>query len=260
MTDQQTDLEAALERVVQAAREHLAAVRTAQGRVDDDDVWRAYVALNNASVAYDELLLDAFGEVTPWDVEVIDADEADERFGVGIGGVDGAEPADPYPGVISVRQRRDYRVPSVAALLRVAEAARRAGAGPAEEPDDEPVGSVGEAVLELLQNGDGSLGALDVPELEPLDGILTVSEVASPLDPAAYDADDAAGPFRPGPQDRLLGRFDEHPFPDDDADDELDDEAPDEAVTADEGPVAGSGPAGAGASGAAASDGRGPGR
>ena len=84
-------------------------------------------------------------------------------------GADGSEPTDPHPQVISVRQRRDYRVPSVAALLRVAEAARRSAV-----PEDEeagPVESVGEAVLELLQAGDGSLASLDIPELEPLDGL-----------------------------------------------------------------------------------------
>src|ERR1041385_5410587 len=106
MTDRHAELDAALERVVTAARDHLAAVKAADGRADDDEVWRAYVELNNASNEYDELLLDAFGEVTPWDVEAIDPDEADREFGVG---VDGTEPGDPYPKVLSVRQRRDYR-------------------------------------------------------------------------------------------------------------------------------------------------------
>jgi len=222
MTDQQIELDAALDRVVEAARVHLAAVKTAQGRIDDDDVWQAYVALNNASYEYDELLLDAFGEVTPWDVESIDPDEADERLGVGLGGVDGNEPADPHPQVISVRQRRDYRVPSVAALVRVADAARRATASP--EHESEPVEGVGEAVLELLQAGDGSLGALDVPELEPLDGVVTVSEVSVALDVEAFAADDAAGPFRPGAEDVLVGRLDEHPFADLDEDPQADSE------------------------------------
>ncbi|MBQ0981297.1 hypothetical protein ABZ356_21110 [Micromonospora zamorensis] len=206
MTDQHGELDAALERVIEAARHHLAAVRAAQGRVDDDDVWQAYVALNNASFAYDERLLDAFGEVTPWDVDSIDPDEADERFG----GVDGAEASDPHPRVISVRQRRDYRVPSVAALLRVAEAARREGTPEDDEPA--PVEGVGEAVLELLQSGDGSLGALDVPELEPLDGVVMVSEVGTPVDLESFDDDDAVGPFQPAADDRLVGRLDEHPF------------------------------------------------
>jgi hypothetical protein len=217
MTDQYAELDAALEAVIESARGHLAAVKAAKGRIDDDDVWQAYVTLNNASFAYDELLLDAFGEVTPWDVESIDPDEADQRFGVGLGGVDGAEPTDPHPQIVSVRQRRDYRVPSVAALLRIAEAARR-DAVPDDE-ESEPVESVGEAVLELLQAGDGSLSSLDVPELEPLDGLLTVSEIAAPLDLEAFAEDDGVGPFTPAEGDLLVGRLDEHPFPDDDEQD-----------------------------------------
>lgn len=210
MTDQHAELDAALERVIESARAHLAAIKAAQGRIDDDDVWQAYVALNNASFDYDERLLNAFGEVTPWDVEKIDVEEADVRFGIGPGGADGAEPTDPHPRVVSVRQRRDYRVPSVSALLRAAEAARRAGLP--EEEESGPVEGVGEAVLELLQAGDGSLGALDVPELDPLDGVVMVSEVAAPLDLEAFDDDDSVGPFQPGSGDQLVGRLDEHPF------------------------------------------------
>ena len=215
MTDQYAELDAALERVVEAAKAHLAAVKAAQGRVDDDDVWQAYVNLNNTSFAYDERLLDAFGEVTPWDVESIDPDEADQRFGgaAGIGGGD----TDPHPRVISVRQRRDYRVPSVSALLRVADAARRNLVPADEEAGD--VESVGEAVLELLQAGDGSLSSLDVPELEPLDGLLTVSEVKTPLDLEAFEDEDGAGPFAPDPDDQLVGRLDEHPFTEEEEED-----------------------------------------
>jgi hypothetical protein len=222
MTDQFAELDAALDRVVEATRAHLAAVKAAhakrppgeaaqaRGLIDDDDVWQAYVDLNNASFAYDDLLLSNFGEVTPWDVEAIDPDEADRRFGLGVGGIDGGLEADPYPQVISVRQRRDYRVPSVGALLRAAEAARRS----VVPEDDDPgvIESVGEAVLELLQAGDGSLAALDVPELEPLDGLLTVSEVAKPLNLEEFADEDGAGPFAPAGDDLLVGRLDEHPF------------------------------------------------
>jgi hypothetical protein len=214
MTENHAELDTALDRVVEAARAHLAAVKAAQGRIDDDDVWQAYVDLNNASYAYDERLLDTFGEVTPWDVESIDPDEADQRFGLGVGGLDGGAPEDPHPHVISVRQRRDYRVPSVGALLRAAEAARRSSVP--EDDDPGAVESVGEAVLELLQAGDGSLGALDVPEMEPLDGLLTVSEAGKPLDLEAFDDTDGAGPFVPAADEVLVGRLDEHPFlPDD---------------------------------------------
>ncbi|WP_038841157.1 hypothetical protein [Salinispora arenicola] len=206
MTDQHGELDSALERVVEAARHHLAAVRAAQGRIDDDDVWQAYVALNNASYAYDEQLMDAFGEVTPWDVQAIDPDEADQR----LAGPDGAPGNDAYPRVISVRQRRDYRVPSVSALIRAAGSARRAETPDEDEPA--PVEGVGEAVLELLQSGDGSLAALDVPELEPLDGVVMVSEVGAAVDLESFDDDDPVGPFQPAADDRLVGRLDEHPF------------------------------------------------
>jgi hypothetical protein len=119
--------------------------------------------------------------------------------------------------VVSVRQRRDYRVPSIGALLRVADVARRNSV-----PDDEDAGAVetvGEAVLELLQAGDGSLASLDVPELEPLDGLLTVSEIVEPLDLEAFEDSDGDGPFKPQEGDLLVGRLDEHPFlPDEEED------------------------------------------
>ena len=217
MTDQNAELDAALDRVVEAAQAHLAAVKAAAGRIDDDDVWQAYVNLNNASFAYDEKLLDAYGEVTPWDVESIDPDEADQRFGIGVDGFDSGASTDPHHQVLSVRQRRDYRVPSISALLRVAEAARRSSVP--EDEDAGPVESVGEAVLELLQAGDGSLSSLDVPELEPLDGLLTVSEVVAPLDLEAFEDSDGIGPFAPADGDLLVGRLDEHPFlPDEEED------------------------------------------
>ncbi len=211
--DQFAQLDAALEKVIAAARAHLAAVKSAEGRIDDDGVWRAYVELNNASYEYDELLLDAFGEVTPWDVDAIDPDEADRQFGVGLTEEDEESADDPHPHVVSVRQRRDYRIPSVGALIRVAEAARRA-APQGDGTDSGPVESVSEAVLELLQSGDGSLGALDVPELEPLDGIVAVAEIETALDLDAFDEADGSGPFTLGAHDRLVGRLDEHPYSD----------------------------------------------
>ncbi len=212
MTDQTTELEAALERVYAAARAHLQAVVAADGRVDDESVWQAYVELSNASYDYDGLLLDQYDEVTPWNVP--NPAEADRQFGVGAGTGD-EELDDPYTPVVSVRQRRDYRVPSVAALIKAAEAAR--GASPETDPDDDedqagPIDSVSEAVLELLQSGDGSLGALDIPELEPLDGIVAVVETTEPLDIDEFAETDATGPFQLAGTDKLVGRLDEHPY------------------------------------------------
>src|ERR1700742_3352333 len=114
--DQYTELDAALEAVFAAARAHLAAVKAADGRIDDDGVWRAYVELNNTSYEYDERLLDAFGEVTPWDVDAIDPDEAERHLAAGLDDEDDDADDDAYPQIISVRQRRDYRIPSVSAL------------------------------------------------------------------------------------------------------------------------------------------------
>jgi hypothetical protein len=76
------------------------------------------------------------------------------------------------------------------------------------------VESVGEAVLEILQAGDGSLGSLDVPELEPMHGVVTVIEVEEALDIDGYADDDGSGPFRVDAADRIVGRLDEHPYAD----------------------------------------------
>lgn len=218
MTEQAAGLDAALERVIDAARAHLAAVKAAGGAIDDEQVWRSYVALNNTSYEYDQLLTEAYGEVTPWDTELIDA--RGEEAGVPATAAEEAA-LDSYPSVVSVRQRRDYRVPSVTALLATAEAATR----PLALDDEVPTpGTVAEAVLGLVQAGDGSLAALDVPALEPLDGVVTVTEVAEPLD-LAGDVD-GADLFRTGAGDRLVGRLDEHPYQELGEPDELDDLEP----------------------------------
>ncbi len=96
--------------------------------------------------------------------------------------------------MISVRQRRDYRVPSVSALIRLAEDGRPS-LGDGEEY--EPIRTVADAVLELLQSGDGSLGMLDVPELDPLDGVVLVAEVDQALDPQVLEVEPAPDPDAP---------------------------------------------------------------
>ncbi len=202
------EVDAALDRMVAAARTHLAAVTAADGAPDDDEVWHAYVALNNAAHDYDQLLNDVYGEVTPWDLEAI-IEDSDALASTLVSLPTRAGPDDPHPRVLSVRQRRDYRVPSVAALLRVAEAGR-----PVPEPGepDEPIRTVGEAVIELLQSGDGSLGMLDLPELEPLDGVVVVAEVDVALSPDVLETIDEPAsdqPFRLGPGERVVARLHE---------------------------------------------------
>jgi hypothetical protein len=215
MTDRLVDVEAALERVVAAVRSHLDAVRAADGVPDDDAVWRAYVSLNNASHDYDSLLNDVFGEVTPWDLETITGEGGSRPSTLISSGVTGEGDAtdDPYPHVVSVRQRRDYRVPRVTALLRLAEEGRPA---PIDGEEYDPIETVADAVLELMQSGDGSLAMLDVPELDPLDGVVLVAEVSVPLtvDPEAGGGagDDAA--FRLGTDDRTVGQLHERALAD----------------------------------------------
>jgi hypothetical protein len=205
MSDRTAEVEAALERVIAAARDHLAVVAASNGAPDDEAVWRAYVALNNAAYDYDRLLSSVYDEVTPFDVEKIVDSSADGLVvASGLGPLEPTE-GDPHPRVISVRQRRDYRVPSVEALLRLAREAR-----PVTEQDDEPIGSVGEAIIELLEAGDGSLGMLDVPELEPLDGVVMVAEVDAALSGEALEEGSADDAFRLAPGETVLARLHEH--------------------------------------------------
>jgi hypothetical protein len=200
-TDLGTDeLDAALARTFEAARAHLAAVRAG---ADDEVVEAAYRVFNNASAAYDELLFETYDEVTPWQVDTLDENDFEDTELAGDG------------MTIAVRQRRDYIVPDVAALLAAGTAARRSQ-GFAADSDvegldgDHDVTDVGEAVYELLQAAAGSLTGLDVEELEARNGVLMVNAVAMPLefsdDPGTGEAD---LPFVCVPDSRMLLRIDE---------------------------------------------------
>lgn len=206
MSENHAAVEAALEQMITTARAHLSAVREAKGEIDSDEVWRAYVAFNNAAVAYDEALSSNYGEPLPWEVEPIDPEKADKFAADLLASQEQVD--DPYPRVVSVRQRRDYHIPSVAALIKAAELARVEITTDGE--DDEPITTVADALLELLQTSDGSLAALDIPELEPLDGIVTVAEVDKAIEPDDYAETDANGPYQLDGADKLLARLDEH--------------------------------------------------
>ncbi|MEV0647271.1 hypothetical protein AB0I28_18580 [Phytomonospora sp. NPDC050363] len=211
---------AALEVVVEAARAHLAEITAAEGRVGDAAVWRAYVALNDASLAYDKLIDEAFGEATPWDPRPLPAVDGEGGWPGYVGDDDLIE-SDGTPTVISVRHRRDYLVPSQAALLRIAEAAREA----VPDPDDDgsPLEGVGDAVLELLHAGGGTLASLEIEELTPLDGLVVVNEITGPVDLDAVDAGAEDTAFMMGTEQPVIGRLDERsvhgdPRADDDQD------------------------------------------
>ncbi|MDQ1674891.1 MAG: hypothetical protein QOC93_35 [Actinomycetota bacterium] len=200
------ELDAALARAFEAARAHLTAVR---GGADDEVVEAAYRVFNNASAAYDELLFETYDEVTPWQVDTLDDTDFAESELSGDG------------MTIAVRQRRDYLVPDVSALIAAGTAARRAqGLTGNHEVEgietDHEVTEVGEAVYELLQAAGGSMSGLDVPELELRNGVLMVNSVALPLefsdDPGPGEAD---LPFVCVPDSRMLLRIDEEMISDD---------------------------------------------
>jgi hypothetical protein len=216
MPERHAEVSAALDRLVEAMRAHLAAVATAEV-ADDDTVWQAYIALNNAAHDYDEILNEVYDEVTPFDLETMTDEEADSLRAASLSPPSPGRD-DPYPRVVSVRQRRDYRVPSVTALLRVAELGRPA---PADGGAYEPVRTVGAAVIELLQSGDGSLAMLDLPELEPLDGVIVVAEVDTALPPDVLDGlpdPRSDAPFHLGAGDAVLARLHESALPEADTD------------------------------------------
>ena len=126
--------------------------------------------------------------MTPWEVtdELFDGDEDDEdAVGEVAAGPD--EPGDDLR--ISVRQRRDYVVPSIDGLLQAGSAARAVAWGELDRGrGTEPVRSVGEAVYELLHAAGGSMGGLDVPALLPQSGLVLVNVVDDTLGPDDLDA------------------------------------------------------------------------
>jgi len=139
---------------------------------------------------------------------------------------EGAAVATSGSATICVRQRRDFQVPDIAALLTLGSEQRQQNWA-AHDPQYAriPVSNLGDAVYELVLAGDGSLASLDAhPELLPGNGVLMVNTVATPLtfgDPGQSEEDE---PFRLRPGDTLLYRLDEEIVEELDADD--DEEAP----------------------------------
>ncbi|HEV2087631.1 MAG TPA: hypothetical protein VGR21_04910 [Cryptosporangiaceae bacterium] len=204
----EAEIDAALDAVIAAARAHRAIVRDGA----EDEVWSAYVSLNNATVRYDDLISEAYDEVTPWDCEYLDAGEV-ERAATEPSAADIEPPAAvEATAILSVRHRRDYLVPDVPRLLRTASEARRVTwADQDTDRAQTAVANLGEAVYEIVHSGDGTIAALDAypDELVPGNGVLLVNAVSRPLalgDPAEAEEDE---PFRLEPADALLFRLDE---------------------------------------------------
>ncbi|SHN45961.1 hypothetical protein [Cryptosporangium aurantiacum] len=209
----EAQIDAALEAVVHAARHHRAVLRAGAA---EEQVWRAYVALNNATVRYDDLISEVYDEVTPWDCEYLESDgEAPPEPAV----PPVLPPADvpvPVPDggalLVSVRHRRDYVVPQPSRLLALATEARRTSWAAVDATHAaRPVTEVGEAVNELVQAGDGTVAALDAypEELVPGNGVLVVNALRRPLTFADTPATAIPDPLLLGPDEAQLYRMDE---------------------------------------------------
>ncbi|WP_186304457.1 hypothetical protein [Kocuria palustris] len=72
-----TDPRVALQSLVSALEEHLAALSNRRGE-DDPSVDNAYVAIADAFDAYEEALYESFDEVTPLSVFADDEDDEDD--------------------------------------------------------------------------------------------------------------------------------------------------------------------------------------
>jgi hypothetical protein len=221
------EIDTALDAVIVAARAHRALLRAGE-RASERDVSRAYVALNNATVRYDDLLSETYDEVTPWDVELLESDDAGEepaapdyppaRLGVAL--------ADSGSALICVRQRRDYQVPDIAALIRLGTEVRAKNWSEHDpEHGSTPVTNLGEAVYELVLAGDGTLASLDAySQLVPGNGVLLVNALEHGLRVVEAAQGEEDEPFRLTPSDPLLYRLDEEVIEDGETDSDTDSE------------------------------------
>ncbi|GAA0278002.1 hypothetical protein [Cryptosporangium japonicum] len=208
----EAQIDAALEAVVSAARHHRAVL---QAGAPEERIWRAYVALNNATVRYDDLISEIYDEVTPWDCEYLESDgepEAPPAAPPDRSRPTGGVPVGDGALMVSVRHRRDYVIPEPARLLSLATEARGTSWAAVDSTHAaRPVTDVGEAVNELVQAGDGTVAALDAyPEdLVPGNGVLLVNALHRPLTFADAPASGGPDPLHLGPDETQLYRMDE---------------------------------------------------
>jgi hypothetical protein len=176
------EVRAAVEAVKAALDRHLEAIENRTGE-DDPAVYAAFEELASAAEAYDELLYDAYDEVTPFEVPAPEA-AADHA---------GAE----EPGAISVLIRRDYTLVSRERLFAQA---RRAGEG------DSPVGATVNAALGVV------FGEYDPDEIAQRHKEFGLEEGDSTLWVAAAEPAEAGewldAPFEQADPHQVICRFD----------------------------------------------------
>jgi hypothetical protein len=180
------DVAAAAEVLAESVRRHAvvmvdadAPVRTALAAIE---------ALRASARRYEEVIFGTSG----WGPVFADLDE--EEFDEDDDGDDeehghnGAEVAAEPAITVTIRARYDYQIPDPDALVQAGQLARiRAWDG--DPHGAEPVTHVGEAIYELFHLAGATFPALDIPELEPASGFVTVHRTETPLEP-----DDIVGP------------------------------------------------------------------
>jgi hypothetical protein len=180
------DVAAAAEVLAESIRRHAAVM------VDPDAPVRVALAsieeLRTSARRYEEVIFGTSGwgpVFADLDEDDFDDDEDDEDSEHHHNGVD---PIVAPAMTVTVRARYDYRIADSEALIQAGQLARiRAWDG--DPHGAEPVTHVGEAIYELFHLAGATFPALDVPELDPGSGFVTVHRTAAPLDP-----DDIVGP------------------------------------------------------------------
>ena len=212
MTDQHAELDAALERVIAAARgapgrgpgrRGRASTTTTSGRRTSRSTTPRSPTTSSCSTR--------FGEVTPWDVEAIDPDEADQRFGAGLGGADGGADRPAPAGDLGAP------APRLPGAERGRAAPGRRGGPARRRPRTRTSRSRSSASARrcwsCCRPATARSARWTCRSWSRSTAWSWSAEVGTPLDLEAFD-DDRRGPARSSRRadDRLVGRLDEHPF------------------------------------------------
>jgi hypothetical protein len=180
------DVAAAAEVLAESIRRHAAVMVDADAPVRD--ALGAIEALRTSARRYEEVIFGTSGWGPVFaDLDEDDFDEDDDEqehdHAHGAPAAGGAPPM-----TVTVRARYDYQIADPDSLIQAGQLARlRSWDG--DPHGAEPVSGVGEAIYELFHSAGATFPALDVPELEPGSGFMTVHHTAAPLEP-----DDIVGP------------------------------------------------------------------
>ncbi|GAA0280793.1 hypothetical protein [Cryptosporangium japonicum] len=172
------DVAAAAEVLAESIRRHAAVMVDADAPVRD--ALAAIEGLRTSARRYEEVIFGTSGwgpvfadlDEDDFDEDDDEDDDAPEQL------VTSGAP----PMTVTVRARYDYQIADPDALIQAGQLARiRSWDG--DPHGAEPVAGVGEAIYELFHLAGSTFPALEVPELEPGSGFMTVHHTAAPLQP-----------------------------------------------------------------------------